>query len=116
MVREAVGTKLSPLQPAPNIYKQSQICERIRLNTDGRKFLGNDSGQTQPQNMRASPCSRRIEARLTDTLSSSRPAPPPAIDYSLTVVEIYMTSVKQVINLQQLPYIFNGLEAAVGEK
>lgn len=86
------------------------------MNTDGRKFLGNDSGQTQPQNMRASPCSRRIEARLTDTLSSSRPAPPPAIDYSLTVVEIYMTSVKQVINLQQLPYIFNGLEAAVGEK
>lgn len=27
----------SPLQPASNIYKQSPICERIRLNTDGRK-------------------------------------------------------------------------------
>lgn len=54
---------------------------------------------------------------VTDILSSSScPAPPPAIDYSLTRLEIYVTSVKQVINLQQLLYIFNGLEAAVGEK
>lgn len=57
-----------------------------------------------------------MEAHLTNTRSSSRPAPPPAIDYSLTRVEIYTTSVKQVINLLQLLYMFNGLEAAVGEK
>lgn len=56
--------------------------------------------------MRVSLCSRRTEAHLTDTLSSSRPALPPAIDYDLTRAEIYMTSVKQVINLQQLLYIF----------
>lgn len=49
-------------------------------------------------------------------LSSSRPAMPPAIADSWTKVMIYMTSVKQVINLQQLLYIFNGFEAAVGEK
>lgn len=106
----------SPLQPAPNIYKQAQICERIQLNTDGRKFLGNDSGQTQPHNMRVSPCSRGIEDLLTDNISSSCPAPLRAIGYSLTKEKIYVTSVKQVISFQQLLYTFNGFEPAVGEK
>lgn len=57
----AIRCSFSPLQLAPNIYKQSQICERSRLNADGRKFLGNDSGQAQPQNMRASRRSSRVE-------------------------------------------------------
>jgi len=39
-------------------------------------------------------CSRSITAHLTDALSSSRPAPPPEIHFSLTRVELYTTSVK----------------------
>lgn len=86
---------------------------------DWTQMAGNSSEMTVAKlNHRTwvSPYSIRIEAHRKDSLSSSRPASPSSIDCSLTGMEIYMTSVKQVINLQQLLYIFNGFEGAVGEK
>ncbi|TNN69214.1 hypothetical protein EYF80_020531 [Liparis tanakae] len=39
-------THSAPFIPLHPIFtRESQICERIRLNADGRKFLRNDSGQ-----------------------------------------------------------------------
>lgn len=84
---------------------------------DWTQMAGNSSEMTVAKlNHRTwvSPYSRRIEAHHKDSLSSSCPVSPPFIDCSLTGMEIYMTSVKQVINLQQLLYILMDLREQWG--